>query len=50
VFAAAIVSWPATGILGVLYIVAVTGWWLRRLWHLTRGARRPAAPRDRRAA
>jgi hypothetical protein len=37
VFAAAIVSWPATGVLGVIYIAAATVWWLRRVWHLVRG-------------
>jgi hypothetical protein len=41
VFAAAIVSWPATGMLGVMYIAAVTLWWLRRVWHLVRGSGDP---------
>ncbi|WP_416901344.1 Hsp70 family protein [Micromonospora echinospora] len=32
VIAAAIVSWRASGILGAVYAIAVTLWWLRRLW------------------
>lgn len=32
VISAAIVSWRATGILGVVYVTAVAVWWLRRLW------------------
>ncbi len=41
VFAAAIVSWPATGVLGVIYIAAVTAWWLQQVWRLVRAPRRP---------
>ncbi len=33
-FTTAIVSWPATGTLAVIYIGAATAWWLRCLWHL----------------
>jgi hypothetical protein len=36
VFTAAIVSWPATGLLGVLYIAAATVWWLQQVWRLLR--------------
>ncbi|GAA2022654.1 hypothetical protein GCM10009779_03120 [Polymorphospora rubra] len=36
VFCAAVISAPATGVLAVMYVVAVTVWWLRRLWHLVR--------------
>jgi hypothetical protein len=48
-FTMAIVSWPATGVLGVLYIAAATVWWLQRAWRLVRPprrlhARRPAVP------
>ncbi|MEU9509309.1 Hsp70 family protein [Micromonospora sp. NPDC048170] len=32
VIAAALVSWPATGMLGAIYAVAVAVWWLRQLW------------------
>ncbi|MFC4148058.1 Hsp70 family protein [Micromonospora mangrovi] len=32
VIAAALVSWPASGILGVIYALAVAVWWLRQLW------------------
>jgi hypothetical protein len=32
VITAALVSWPAVGILGVIYAIAVAVWWLRRLW------------------
>lgn len=35
-FLAAIVSWPATGVIAVIYTVAVTLWWARRLWDLIR--------------
>jgi hypothetical protein len=41
VFAAAIVSWPATGVLGVIYVAAVTAWWLQQVWRLVRPPRRP---------
>jgi hypothetical protein len=41
VFAAAIVSWPATGVLGIIYIAAVSVWWLRQVWRLARAPRRP---------
>ncbi|MEU1969430.1 Hsp70 family protein [Micromonospora sediminicola] len=37
VITAALVSWPASGILGVIYAIAVTTWWLRQMWsHLLR--------------
>ncbi|MET7968752.1 Hsp70 family protein [Micromonospora sp. NPDC005305] len=32
VISAAIVSWPASGVLGVFYAVAVAVWWAARLW------------------
>lgn len=32
VITAALVSWPASGILGVIYAIAVAAWWLRQLW------------------
>jgi hypothetical protein len=35
-FMAAIVSWPATGLLGVMYIAAATVWWLQQVWRLLR--------------
>jgi hypothetical protein len=44
VFAAGIVSWPATGMLGVIYIAAATGWWLQRAWQLVRPPHRPWFP------
>jgi hypothetical protein len=34
VAAAAITDWSTTGVLGVIYIAAVTLWWLQRLWQL----------------
>jgi hypothetical protein len=34
VFTAAIVSWDAVGILGVIYAIAVALWWIRSLWPL----------------
>jgi hypothetical protein len=41
---AAIVSWRATGILAVIFTVAVTLWWAGRLWALLRSpATEPAA-------
>jgi hypothetical protein len=43
VFTAAIVSWQATGLLAVLYITAVTVWWLQQVWRLLRTPRRAAA-------
>ena len=48
VITAALVSWPASGILGVIYAIAVAGWWLRQLWTRllrpqTPALRRPAA-------
>lgn len=36
VFAAAIVSWAATGMLAVIYIAAVTLWWAQCIWRLVR--------------
>jgi hypothetical protein len=36
VFLAAVVSWPATGLLAVMYTSAVALWWARRLWDLLR--------------
>ncbi|MFE2612039.1 Hsp70 family protein [Micromonospora chalcea] len=37
VITAALVSWPASGILGAIYAIAVTTWWLRQMWtHLLR--------------
>jgi hypothetical protein len=36
IFAAAIVSWPATGMLAFIYIVAVTMWWAQCIWKLVR--------------
>lgn len=42
VITAALVSWPASGILGVIYAIAVAGWWLRQLW--TRLLRQQAPP------
>ena len=36
VFLAAVVSWPATGLLAVMYTSAVAVWWSRRLWNLFR--------------
>ncbi|GAA4581231.1 hypothetical protein GCM10023176_61850 [Micromonospora coerulea] len=44
VITAALVSWPASGILGVIYAIAVAAWWLRQLW--TR-LLRPAPPPHR---
>lgn len=41
VITAALVGWPASGILGAIYAIAVAAWWLRQLW--TR-LLRPAAP------
>jgi hypothetical protein len=41
VFAAAVVSWPATGVLGVIYIAAVTVWWVQQVWRLVRAPRLP---------
>ncbi|WP_433493671.1 Hsp70 family protein [Micromonospora sp. CA-248089] len=41
VITAALVGWPASGILGAIYAIAVAVWWLRQLW--TR-LLRPAAP------
>ncbi|MCI4066154.1 Hsp70 family protein [Micromonospora sp. R77] len=32
IIAAALVSWPASGILGVIYAIAVAVWWLRQMW------------------
>jgi hypothetical protein len=34
IFAAAIVSWPATGMLAFIYVVAVTLWWVQCMWTL----------------
>ncbi|MDG4834188.1 Hsp70 family protein [Solwaraspora sp. WMMD1047] len=34
VFGAAVVSWQATGPLGLVYAVAVAAWWGQRLWQL----------------
>jgi hypothetical protein len=36
VFAAAIVSWPTSGILAFVYVAAVTMWWVQCLWRLVR--------------
>ena len=37
VITAALVSWSASGILGAIYAIAVTTWWLRQMWtHLLR--------------
>jgi hypothetical protein len=48
VFTAAIVSWPATGLLGVLYIAAATVWWLQQVWRLLRNPlAMPIWPRSR---
>ncbi len=44
-FTAAIVSCPATGLLGVIYIAAATVWWLRQIWRLLRVPVRPAVGR-----
>lgn len=44
VITAALVGWPASGILGAMYAIAVAAWWLRQLW--TR-LLRPAAPAAR---
>ncbi|MEU8265190.1 Hsp70 family protein [Micromonospora sp. NPDC048999] len=44
---ASIVSWRATGILGVFYAIAIAFWWAARLW--TRIIR-PATPTPRRPA
>ncbi|MEU1840242.1 Hsp70 family protein [Micromonospora chersina] len=44
VITAALVGWPASGILGAIYAIAVAAWWLRQLW--TR-LLRPAAPAAR---
>jgi hypothetical protein len=41
VFTAAIVSWPATGMLGGMYVAAATLWWLQRVWDLVRQPGRP---------
>ncbi|MFG1833861.1 Hsp70 family protein [Micromonospora chersina] len=41
VITAALVGWPASGILGAIYAIAVAAWWLRQLW--TRLLRPPAA-------
>jgi hypothetical protein len=48
VFAAAIVSWPATGMLATIYIVAVAMWWIQCIWKLVRrhAVRPPAAYTD----
>ncbi|MEV7231228.1 Hsp70 family protein [Polymorphospora sp. NPDC051019] len=35
-FCAIVVSVQATGVMAVMYVVAVTVWWLRRLWQLVR--------------
>ncbi|MEV7230921.1 Hsp70 family protein [Polymorphospora sp. NPDC051019] len=40
VFCTAIVSWQATGVLGVMYALAVAFWWLRKLWQLARSPAR----------
>jgi hypothetical protein len=44
VFAAAIVSWPATGVLAIIYVAAVTGWWLQQVWRLVRTPGRQPQP------
>src|SRR6266542_1391637 len=44
VFTAAIVSWPATGLLGVSYVAAVAVWWLQQVWRLLRAPRRQPPP------
>ncbi|WP_319463592.1 hypothetical protein [Micromonospora sp. RTP1Z1] len=45
VITAALVSWPASGILGVIYAIAVAVWWLRQLWtRLLRPAPQPHGP------
>jgi hypothetical protein len=41
---AAIVSWPGTGILAVIYAAAVALWWAGRLWALLRSPVTEAAP------
>ena len=45
VFTAAIVSWPATGLLGVSYVAAVAVWWLQQVWRLLRAPRSAARRR-----
>jgi hypothetical protein len=37
IFTAAIVSWPATGMLAFIYVVAVTTWWVQCIWKLVQG-------------
>jgi hypothetical protein len=44
VIAAALVSWPATGMLGAIYAVAVAVWWLRQLWTRLLRPHTPARP------
>jgi hypothetical protein len=42
VITAAIVSWQASGILGVIYAIAVALWWIRQLWtRIVRPHRQP---------
>jgi hypothetical protein len=45
VFTAAIANWRSTGVLAVVYTVAVTLWWAQRLWHLARSSPREPIPR-----
>ncbi len=47
VFTAAIVSWPATGLLGVSYVAAVAVWWLQQVWRLLRAPRSAGPPTPR---
>ncbi|MGN9912691.1 Hsp70 family protein [Phytohabitans sp. LJ34] len=44
VAAAAITDWRTTGVLAVIYIAAVTLWWLQRLWQLWTGPPRQWLP------
>ncbi|MEV4481803.1 Hsp70 family protein [Micromonospora coxensis] len=44
VITAALVSWQATGILGVIYAIAVAVWWLRQLWSRLLRPDHPARP------
>jgi uncharacterized membrane protein len=44
VFFAALTSWPATGMFGVIVAVAVGLWWLHRFWTVIRAPAMPDIP------
>jgi hypothetical protein len=47
VLVAAVVTYPATGFVAMLYVLAAAVWWGRRLWQLVRALLLPpAAPAD----